>query len=178
MPENARQIGRYEVQPAAYRPYDPRFPRVAQLVATLIQANMPDAHVEHTGSTAVPGCGGKGNVDLLLLYPAGQLARARDTLDAMGFQRWTGRDAFPESRPVRIGTIAHDGETFRLHVHVVAADSPEVDEQIRFRDTLRADPTLVRAYEERKREVIAAGVTYGPDYSRAKEAFIRGATAE
>lgn len=177
-PESGDRIGTYQVQAAAYRPYDPRFPRVAELVSDLIQEEMPRARVVHAGSTAVPGCAGKGNVDLLLLYPPGQLARARDALDRLGFQRWTGRDAFPESRPVRIGTITDDGATFRLHVHVVAEDSPEVAEQIAFRDALRADPALVRAYEARKREVIAAGITYGPDYSRAKEGFIRGLTSD
>lgn len=170
---DATMIGTYTVQPAAFRPYDPRFPEVASRVAAIIQARMPIARVEHTGSTAVPDCGGKGNVDLLMLYPPGQIDQARQTLDAIGFQRWTGRDAFPESRPVRIGTIEHDGTTFRLHVHVLAADSPEVAEQIAFRNALRADATLIQAYETRKREVIAAGITYGPDYSRAKEAFIQ-----
>ena len=176
-PNDTSPIGSYQVQPAAYRPYDSRFPRVAELVAALIREQMPEARVEHVGSTAVPGCGGKGNVDLLLLYPPGQLARAREALDGMGFQRWTGRDAFPESRPVRIGTIAHDGATFRLHVHVVAANSPEVNEQIRFRDALRADSSLVRRYEERKREVIAAGITYGPDYAGAKTSFVKSVVA-
>lgn len=169
-------IGPYTVQPATFLPYDPRFPAVASRVAAIIQARMATARVEHTGSTAVPSCGGKGNIDLLMLYPPGHIDQARHTLDSMRFQRWTGRDAFPESRPVRIGTIEHDGATFRLHVHVVVADSPEVAEQIAFRNALRADTALVRAYEARKREVIAAGVTYGPDYSRAKEAFIRGVT--
>jgi GrpB-like predicted nucleotidyltransferase (UPF0157 family) len=172
-PGDGKRIGVYDLQPAAYRPYDPRYPEAASLVASMIRDDMPSVRVEHIGSTAVPGCGGKGNVDLLLLYPTGELARARDTLDAMGFQRWSGRDAFPESRPVRIGTIEHDAVVFRLHVHVVAEDSAEVAEQLEFREALRADSALVRTYEAHKREVIAAGITYGPDYARAKETFIR-----
>lgn len=177
VPIHENRIGTYEVRPAAYQPYDPRYPAVAAHLIALIEERMPVAHVEHIGSTAVPGCAGKGNIDLLMLYPPGHISQARGALDTMGFQRGTGRDAFPESRPVRIGTIEHDDTTFYLHVHVVAADAPEVTEQLAFREALRADATLVRAYEARKREVIAAGITYGPDYSRAKEAFIRGVTA-
>lgn len=172
----AATIGPYEIRPATYRPYDPRFPDVARRVEVMIRQRMSAARVEHTGSTAIPGCAGKGNVDLLMVYPPGLIDQAREALDSMGFQRWTGPDAFPESRPVRIGTIDHEGETFRLHVHVLAADSPEVTAQIAFRDALRADPSLVRAYEARKREVIASGVTYGPDYAQAKESFIREVT--
>jgi GrpB-like predicted nucleotidyltransferase (UPF0157 family) len=172
-------IGRYEYvryqdPTAAYRPYDPRFPVVASRVIDLIRDRMPDAQVEHVGSTAVPGCPGKGVVDLMLLYPPGGLASARDVLNRMGFQRHDRPGAFPEERPVRIGTIEHDGETFRLHVHVIAADAPEVSQQRRFRDTLRADPELVEAYAARKRAVLDAGATDGNDYNLGKDAFIKG----
>ena len=175
---NDTVIGRYEYirydDPAdAFRPYDPRCPDVAHRVANLIRERMPDAQVEHVGSTAVPGCDGKGVVDIMLLYPPGRLAAARDTLDRLGFQRHVGPNAFPEERPVRIGTVEHDGETFRLHVHVIADDSPEAAEQLRFRDALRADPALVAEYVARKRAVLAAGVSDGDSYNRGKESLIR-----
>ncbi|HKG26355.1 MAG TPA: GrpB family protein [Thermomicrobiales bacterium] len=171
-------IGRYEYiryqdPAAALRPYDPRYPEVARRVIDLIRSRMPDAEVEHVGSTAIPGCAGKGVVDLMLVYPPGRLAAARDALDGLGFQRHDRRGAFPEERPVRIGTLEDDGETFRLHVHVIAADSPEVATQRHFRDTLRADPALVEVYVARKRAVLAAGVTDGNDYNLGKESFIQ-----
>lgn len=171
-------IGRYQYirydDPAdAFRPYDVRFPEVAHRVAELIRERMPDASVEHIGSTAVPACDGKGVVDLMLLYPPGRLEAARDALDGLGFQRHVGPNAFPEERPVRIGTLKHDGETFRLHVHVIAADSPEAAEQLRFRDALRADPSLVAEYVARKLAVLASGVADGDAYNRGKESLIR-----
>src|SRR5687768_2196426 len=84
--ENDAPIGTYEYldysDPAEiFRPYDPRFPEIARRVAALIEGRMPDARVEHIGSTAVEGCAGKGIVDLELLYPPGRLAAARETLD-------------------------------------------------------------------------------------------------
>ncbi|MEA2596635.1 MAG: hypothetical protein QOF01_3104 [Thermomicrobiales bacterium] len=164
---------RYEDPAAAFRTDDARFPEVARRVIGLIRGRMPDAQIEHVGSTAVPGCAGKGVVDLMFLYPAGSLAAARDALDGLGFQRHDRPGAFPEERPVRIGTLEHDEETFRLHVHVIAADSPEADEQRRFRDALCADPALVEEYVARKRAVLAAGVTDGNDYNLGKESFIR-----
>lgn len=164
---------RYEDPDAAFRPCDERCPAVARRVADLIRGRLPEAWVEHVGSTAVPGCAGKGVVDLLLLYPSGRLAAARDALDGLSFQRHVGPHAFPEERPVRIGTLAHDGTTFRLHVHVLAADAPEVAEQRRFRDRLRADPALVGEYVARKRDALATGVADGDGYNRAKEPFIR-----
>jgi GrpB-like predicted nucleotidyltransferase (UPF0157 family) len=162
----------YEPRPVVYRRWDPRAPEVAGRVAALITAAMPDAKVEHFGSTAVPGCAGKGTVDLLLIYPAGRLAAARDVLDALGFQRQPGPDPWPEERPMRVGAIEHGGDLFRLHVHVVAAGSAEAVWDLTFRDRLRADPALVASYGACKQEIIAAGVTDGNDYARAKEPFI------
>lgn len=164
-------IGPYLNAPAACLNYDSRAPLVAQQVAALIAARLPDVIVEHIGSTAVPGCAGKGVVDLMLLYPPGRLAAAKRVLVDLGFQPQSTRDPFPEERPMRLGAIEHDGTTFRLHVHVLAADSPEVAELRAFRDRLRVDPQLRAAYVARKREILRAGISDTVDYSIAKGDF-------
>jgi GrpB-like predicted nucleotidyltransferase (UPF0157 family) len=177
-PDDQAAIGTYEyiryTDPAdAFRPYDPRCPEVARRVIALIQPRMPEARIEHVGSTAIPGCHGKGVVDLILLYPPGRLAEARDAVDSLGFQRHTLPGAFPEERPVRIGTIVHDGEAFRLHVHIVAADAPEAAQQLHFRDILRSDPALIEEYVAGKRAILAGGVADSNEYNQGKDAFIK-----
>ncbi len=157
----------------AFRPYDPRLPEVASRVIRLIQERSPGAVVEHVGSSAIPGCDGKGVVDLMLLYEQGGLDDARQVLDAMGFQRHTGPNAHPEDRPVRIGSIEHDGETFRLHVHVISASAAEAIDQIHFRDTLRSEPELVAEYVRIKRRVLEQGVRDSNEYNDGKDPFIR-----
>ena len=144
----------YEFRPAGCYPYDPRAPEVAERLIALIGARMPEAHIEHIGSTAVPDCDGKGVIDLMLLYEPGQLATAKAAVDGLGFQKWEGPDAFPDTRPVRIGAILHDGTVFRIHVHLLANDAEEVARQRRFRDRLRADPELVKGYVARKRGIL------------------------
>ena len=170
-----RVIGLYpRGVPAACREYDPRAPAVAERVVSLIQRRLPRVPVEHIGSTAVPGCAGKGVVDLLALYrDADVLAAIKWALDDLGFQRQRSRTPFPEDRPMRLGALDLDGASFLLHVHVVPGDSAEVAELRAFRDRLRADPELVAAYIARKREILAAGVSDGGAYARAKGAFIR-----
>lgn len=164
---------RYEDPADAFRPYDPRCPAVATSVAELILSRLPAVTVEHIGSTAIPGCDGKGVVDLMLLYGPGGLDAARRTLDGMGFQRHTGPKAHPEERPVRIGSIRHEGEPFRLHVHVIAADAEEVTAQRRFRDALRADPALVGEYVAAKMRALRGGVSDSYDYNAAKDPVIQ-----
>jgi RimJ/RimL family protein N-acetyltransferase/GrpB-like predicted nucleotidyltransferase (UPF0157 family) len=169
------RIGPYEGQPAACREHDPRSAEVARSVAGLIEPHLPGGRVEHVGSTSVPGCAGKGIVDLMLVYPDGRLAAARDRLDALGFQRQAGRDPFPEDRPMRRGSWVQDGTTFLLHVHVLAASSPEVRRLRAFRDRLRADPALVADYVAAKRAILASGCTDPVDYCLRKGAFVEEA---
>jgi GrpB-like predicted nucleotidyltransferase (UPF0157 family) len=166
--------------------------------------------VEHIGSTSVPGCAGKGVIDLMLLYPdsglqqgnphpggnpepdgrvrsegrpetqagpgtAGGLEHAKQVLESLGFQHQSSRDPWPESRPMRLGAISYNGKSYRIHVHVISATSPEPAGLRAFRDTLNRDPALRQAYIDRKRAIIAAGITDSVDYSEAKGDFISGA---
>jgi GrpB-like predicted nucleotidyltransferase (UPF0157 family) len=166
-------IGPYEYRPAVCRDYDYRGPNVARQVAGMIREHLPHVQVEHVGSTSVPGCAGKGVVDLMIPVPDGELETIKQLLDQLGFQRQTNRDPFPEDRPLRVGSLTYDGEVFRLHVHVIPAASPEVDELRFFRTCLRADPELLKAYVARKREIIAGGVTDSLEYCKLKGEFIK-----
>ena len=168
----------YQQQPASYHEWDSRSPFVAALLIQSIETGNPAVTVEHVGSTSVPGCGGKGIIDLMLMYPTGELAAARDALDRSGFQHQVSRDPFPEERPMRVAAVHYDGDVFRTHVHVIAADSPEVAEFRLFRDALRRNPDLVAAYTQRKHEILAAGITDTFDYTTTKGAFCEAVLAD
>ena len=173
-----RRIGKHEGAPAACQPYDRRAPEVARTVKAMIWRRLPGVAVEHVGSTAVPGCAGKGVIDLLIPYGEGELEPIKDTLEDLGFQRQSTRNAFPEDRPMRVGSVEYDGDTFRLHVHVVPEDSGEADDLRAFRDRLRADPEMREAYVRRKRDIIESGTTDPIDYSIVKGSFVRRALEE
>lgn len=166
-------IGPYTVRPAVCEKYDPRAADVARQVASLVAEHLPQIQVEHIGSTAVPGCAGKGIVDLMIAVPDSEMESAKVLLDRLGFQHQSGPDPFPENRPMRIGAWDYDGKTFFVHVHVILAGSPEVEEMRFFRACLRADPELVKVYVARKREIIGKGMTDPTEYCRAKDAFFK-----
>src|SRR5271166_575498 len=173
-PQESAVIGPYEQLPATCNDHDSRSSEVASRVADLIESQLQDVTVEHVGSTSVPGCAGKGVVDLMVLYPPGRLPEVKDVLKALGFQQQTGRNPFPEERPLRLGSIVYDGTRFRLHVHVIPVDSPEVLELRTFRDRLRGNPMLLEQYVALKRKIIAQGVTDSLEYSIRKGDFIAG----
>jgi GrpB-like predicted nucleotidyltransferase (UPF0157 family) len=165
-------VGRYEDTAAIFAEYDPRAPQIAQLLKDAIEAREPRIIVDHIGSTAVPHCRGKGIIDLAVTYAAGDLESAKASLDALGFQRQTGREPFPETRPMRKAAVSALGGTFRVHAHVIERNGHEHRELIAFRDTLLRAPDLRSAYENTKRQILASGITDSLDYSKAKGSFI------
>jgi GrpB-like predicted nucleotidyltransferase (UPF0157 family) len=76
---------------------------------------------------------------------------------------------------MRTGSVVHDGTTFLLHVHVLAATSPEAEQLRCFRDRLRTDPILVAAYVAAKKAILASGVTDSVDYCIRKGEFVEQA---
>jgi GrpB-like predicted nucleotidyltransferase (UPF0157 family) len=171
------KIARYAPKAVEYLPYNSQARQVAKLVGDLITDAGSDLVVEHIGSTSVPGCWGKGIVDLLVMYAPGGLEAARGTLDRLGFQRQADPDPFPESRPMRVGSVDHLSRLYRIHAHVLKNASGEARDLIKFRDLLRSEEGLRRAYEAEKRMILARGITRGSEYSNAKGEFIRRALA-
>jgi GrpB-like predicted nucleotidyltransferase (UPF0157 family) len=172
MESAGRPIEPYEHTPASCRAFDPHAGEVAATVASLLRSRCPQLYVEHVGSTAIPGCAGKGIIDMMAVYPDGMLQQARAAVDSLGFQPQTFGEPFPDDRPMRVGTMRLHGRRYRIHVHVIAASSNEVYALRTFRDRLRRNAALVRDYVARKRNLISHGVTGSPDYARAKAGFI------
>jgi GrpB-like predicted nucleotidyltransferase (UPF0157 family) len=162
----------YWIEPACFVPPDAAATDAARCVIEFLKARIPGIAAEHVGSTAVEGCGGKGILDLMILYPAGHLEAVREMLDQLGFQRQTGRDPFPEERPMRVGAVKWRGKLFRIHAHVIQAESPEAKELRGFRNQLRADDELKQAYVAKKQAILEAGITDSLDYCAAKGEFV------
>jgi GrpB-like predicted nucleotidyltransferase (UPF0157 family) len=158
--------------PAEFRPYDPAVAEMARTLGEAVREIEARLQVEHVGSTSVPGCGGKGIVDLAVLYPQGLLATARSVLDGLGFQKQGGPEPFPEERPMRVGGIAHAGRSYRIHAHVVELDGDEHHAMVWFRDRLRGDAALRQRYEARKQSILAMGINDALEYCKAKGDFV------
>lgn len=152
----------YFERPAAFCEHDPRTLAAA--------ARIPG--FEHAGSTSVPGCPGKGILDGIVAYEPGAIDTTVARLRALGFQKQPGRDPWPDSRPMLVGSIAHEGAIFRIHAHVLETGCSEIEEMRAFRDHLRADPALLKAYAAAKRSIVDAGITDSLDYCERKGEFV------
>jgi GrpB-like predicted nucleotidyltransferase (UPF0157 family) len=154
------------------RPWDARGPAAANRVIRSIQAALPGIVVEHVGSTSVPGCDGKGILDIMVLIPVGHLNDVRAAVDGLGFQPQSGGIKHPDHRPMREGSLTFDGSVFRIHVHLVPEGSADAEVLRKFRDRLSANPELVALYVERKRRLVDAQILDRSTYTRGKKDFI------
>jgi GrpB-like predicted nucleotidyltransferase (UPF0157 family) len=164
-------IGRYRRVPVQVHQADPDAPEVARRLITLIATRWPATPAEHVGSSAVPGLAGKGIIDLLLAAPPAHVPAITQALLELGFQPQAPA-AFPATRPMLWGAFRHGLTTYRVHVHVVPTDSPEVAALRGFRDALCADPVLRRRYVALKRAIAAGGPADPVTFTKAKHDWI------
>lgn len=163
----------------ALRPYEPAWARAFEREAErLRRALREDAvAVEHIGSTAVPGLDAKPIVDIQLGVRSLAAIEARvDDLAALGYEYVPAYDAaLPERRFFRRADPATGERTH--HVHACVPGTPFWQRHVRFRDALRAEPDLARAYAVLKRD-LAQRFPDDPDaYTRGKTDFIVGVLA-
>jgi GrpB-like predicted nucleotidyltransferase (UPF0157 family) len=152
----------------AVAPYDPQWPaRYAALAADIARVLGPAAlHLEHIGSTAVPGLAAKPviDIDLTVADPT----REDDyvsALETLGYDLIIREPSWHQHRCLRLYTP-------RVNLHVFGPDCPESIRHILFRDWLRAHEDDRRRYAGAKTEA-AEGMDDVGEYNRRKEQVIR-----
>jgi GrpB-like predicted nucleotidyltransferase (UPF0157 family) len=152
----------------SYQPYDPSLAEVFAEVRTLIRHTLPALHVEHVGSTSIPGVGGRNVIDIAVLAPEESHEAVRDELLGVGFQA----SPFPHYLPLLVATASAPGHDYPVLVYVVAPDSEVRVGWVAFRDHMRTHPHDARGYDRVKRQAIAAGHTTHEAYQVAKTPYI------
>ena len=156
--------------------YDPAWPARFADECRRVAGALGDAAlaIEHVGSTAVGGLGGKPVLDLAVAVADSRTAAASVApLAALGYvhrgphgddprRRYYVRDAGPR-------------RVAQLHLYVVPAAA--WDEMLAFRDALRADPALAVAYAAEKRRVAEAVGWDKGAYAVAKGPFVEAVLA-
>jgi GrpB-like predicted nucleotidyltransferase (UPF0157 family) len=153
-------------------PHDPAwaaaFEREADLIRTVL-AGVP-IELHHIGSTAIPGIVAKPVIDIIGVVPSVDVLDAHsDRLVAIGYEAM-GEFGIVGRRYFRKDSAA-GARTHQLHAF--AANSPEIQRHIDFRDYMRAVPDAAAAYEELK---LALAGRSGPGivrYADAKTDFVR-----
>jgi GrpB-like predicted nucleotidyltransferase (UPF0157 family) len=130
-----------------------------------LAALLPAARTEHVGSTAVPGSLTKGDLDICVIVPPADFAEA----DALLGGRHTRNLGSIHTAEFAAFTV--DDEAIDVGIQLVAAGSAW-DTFVRWRELLRADADLRRAYDDLKRRHEGRPMD---EYRSAKSDFIQGA---
>lgn len=163
--------------PIVLVPYDFRWPRTYEEERARLAAVFEgtDAVMEHVGSTAVPGLGGKPIIDVMVGVRSLAPVQARiPALQQIGYQYVPQYEAnLPERRYFR--KPAHRPRTH--HLHCVRLGGALWRRHLAFRDRLRADPERARVYFELKRR-LASQLADRRAYTDGKSPFIESVLAE
>jgi GrpB-like predicted nucleotidyltransferase (UPF0157 family) len=158
-------------EPVVICDYDPDWPARYERLRALIAPALGDlaAAIDHVGSTAVPGLAAKPTIDLVVrLRSAADLPAAIDRLARLGYAHEgdfgiVGREAFATPP----GHSTHDH-----HLYVCLPDWRGYDDQIAFRDHLRAHRRTMLTYARLKRALALEHGRNRAAYTSAKADFV------
>lgn len=166
--------------------YDPEWPRrFAELKAVYDAAlhDLIDA-VEHVGSTSVPGLAAKPIIDLdIVIEDRARLPEVIRRLEGLGYRHQgdlgiTGREAFAREAGALAPVDGSGRDWPPHHLYVCARDCAALQQHLRFRDALRADPARARQYGELKQRLATEFRDDRDAYGQAKTDFVRSVLQE
>jgi GrpB-like predicted nucleotidyltransferase (UPF0157 family) len=157
-------------EPVELRPHAPEWAELAARWTASIGSVLGGLHphVEHVGSTAVPGLVAKPVVDLLVAIPdvVEDEPAYRTALESLGLVLRAREPGHRFFRPPA-------GQPRTVHVHVCQHGSDWERDFVVFRDRLRESPDLAAAYASLKQRLAADLGADRTAYTEAKAGFIR-----
>lgn len=148
--------------------HDPDWAHAFEAEAAFILSTFGSAAlaIHHIGSTAVPGLVAKPVIDILV--ETGSLEAVDAASDRMAAAGYGVRGEYGIAGRRYFSRKGDPG----FHVHVFEAGTGNVVRHLAFRDYLRAEPDVARAYEALKLSLADASGNLPADYPDRKAAFV------
>ncbi len=129
--------------------YNKKFAEIFASEKVKIAKYLPEAEIQHIGSTAVPGLGGKGIVDILIGIDCWkELENVLENLRKLGYlhihPKEQGRVFASKIGPTKLGGI---------HLHLVIKNRKPYKELLAFRDYLRENKNKAKKYSALKKQL-------------------------
>ncbi|MCS5709315.1 GrpB family protein [Candidatus Berkiella cookevillensis] len=149
---------------------------MAMVEIALLKKNSKDLtniilHVEHVGSTAIPGIKAKPIIDLYVgVRSVAEAQPLISIIEQMGYQYWAENPN--PNKMFFVKGMPPFGMGRTHHIHVVQYDSDYFKARVAFRDFLIQHPSYAREYEHLKITLAAKDNTDREAYTDAKSEFI------
>jgi GrpB-like predicted nucleotidyltransferase (UPF0157 family) len=150
--------------------YDASWPAFYTAERERLRGLLPELHISHIGSTAVPSLAAKPIIDMIALVDDLDSSAGR-VIERAGYFMPARFNKGLEHRRY----LCYPSESFRSH-HLHLVDEPnDLEMCVRFRDLLRADAQLAEQYATLKRLLAAQFQSDRESYTKAKTGFIHEA---
>lgn len=128
--------------------------------------------IEHIGSTAVPGLGGKGIIDIGIAVDKNKMELISKQLQALGYEY---RPNFSTSDRLYFITFRPDVEedNRRYHIHLTYPENDEWKNFLGLRDYLIKHPKELKEYAEVKRMAVLEANQNGEKYRNIKDPILK-----
>ncbi|MCH1429409.1 MAG: hypothetical protein GWP59_07190 [Chlamydiales bacterium] len=155
-----------------FKPYEASYPSLFKAEKQKIEQKIPFAKsIEHVGSTAVVGLGGKGIIDIAIELEVSKQKQAIELLQSLGY-------FFEESFSTenRLFFKKHksteNDQVQNYHIHLFSLHNDEFYTMLNFRDSLNSHPEKMQEYAAIKQKAVKYAKEDGKLYRSYKEPFI------
>lgn len=144
----------------SFHPWHSYYPIRANQEIINLKLLFPNAVIEHFGSTAVPGLGGKGIVDISISVSPNRFEQIFKAIIKTDYDyRPTG--SIPGERYFFQKTIKYpNGHKQLFHLHLTKIGNKNMGECLAFRDFLLTNPDLAQEYSNIKISAVKAAKKY------------------
>jgi GrpB-like predicted nucleotidyltransferase (UPF0157 family) len=154
-----------------FKPYKKNYPALYKIEKQRLKQFLPhNSKIEHIGSTAIPGLGGKGIIDIVALVDKEELDRFRKILETKGYiykPNVGNKDKVSFVKDYKNGNSLR-----RVHVHLTYKGSKTWTKTISFRDYLLKNKNIAKEYAKIKKEAAKLVDDSGKIYRKYKSSFV------
>ncbi len=129
--------------------------------------------IEHLGSTAVSGLGGKGIIDIFIVAGKKDLKKISRELINAGYEYRSKGSKLVQHDFLRIELPDPLEGIRRYHMHLNHFGAKDFKEAVAFRDYLREHPKETKKYEEAKKKAVKEGNQDRDSYMAAKSPILQ-----
>lgn len=162
------------MQKYIFKAYNPNFPQLFLQEKARIEKGLfgEPVQIEHIGSTAIIGLGGKGIIDIGIATAKFNFGKILQKLQALGYE-FRPSHSTPERLFFRADLADEEEGQRRYHIHLTLPTCKEWHYFLSFRDYLLQHPKALAEYAQLKAQAAAQGDGDGLKYRKLKEPFFR-----
>jgi GrpB-like predicted nucleotidyltransferase (UPF0157 family) len=140
----------------SFHPYHSYFQKRAQNEINKLKVSLPQAQIEHVGSTSIPGVGGKGIIDLCVSVPKKTLDGTSQIIQKLDYEFKLSGGVLDERLFHQKTVVYPDGHKQKFHLHLTYIDSKDWKDMITFRNFLQKNSNLAKEYSNIKHKAVLA----------------------